>query len=103
MSVPYEPNSKLFYHKYMLKSLTRLRESLAKQRFKYLVQLTNVLDIVFPSLSLSLTISFLPLLFIYWINPEVLKKLLMCTILIRRINYLKVLLLMLNLLNLKTC
>ena len=48
MSVPYKPNSKLFYHKYGLKSLTRLREVLVKQRSKYLVQLTNVLDIVFP-------------------------------------------------------
>lgn len=48
MSVPYKPNSKLFYHKYGLKSLTRLRENLVKQRSKYLVQLTNVLDIVFP-------------------------------------------------------
>lgn len=48
MSVPYKPNSKLFYHKYGLKSLTRLRETLVKQRSKYMVQLTNVLDIVFP-------------------------------------------------------
>lgn len=48
MSVPYKPNSKLFYHKYGLKSLTRLRETLVKQRSKYMVQLTNVLDIIFP-------------------------------------------------------
>ena len=48
MSVPYKPNSKLFYHKYGLKSLTRLRKTLVKQRSKYMVQLTNVLDIVFP-------------------------------------------------------
>ena len=26
MSVPYKPNSKLFYHKYSIKSLSRLRE-----------------------------------------------------------------------------
>ena len=48
MSVPYKPNSKLFYHKFGLKSLTRLRASLVKQRSKYMVQLTNVLDITFP-------------------------------------------------------
>lgn len=48
MSVPYQPNSKLFYHKYSIKSLSRLRESLVKQRSKYMVQLTNILDIVFP-------------------------------------------------------
>ena len=48
MSVPYKPNSKLFYHKYSIKSLSRLRDTLVKQRSKYMVQLTNVLDIVFP-------------------------------------------------------
>lgn len=48
MSVPYKPNSQLFYHKYSIKSLSRLRETLVKQRSKYLVQLTNVLDILFP-------------------------------------------------------
>ena len=48
MSIPYKPNSKLFYHKYGLKSLSRLRETLVKQRSKYMVQLTNVLDIIFP-------------------------------------------------------
>ena len=48
MSVPYKPNSKLFYHKYSIKSLSRLRDSLIKQRSKYMVQLTNILDIVFP-------------------------------------------------------
>ena len=48
MSAPYKPNSKLFYHKYSIKSLTRLRETLIKQRSKYLVQVTNILDILFP-------------------------------------------------------
>ncbi len=48
MSVPCKPNSKLFYHKYSIKSLSRLRVSLVKQRSKYMVQLTNILDIVFP-------------------------------------------------------
>ena len=48
MSVPYKPNPKLFYHKYSIKSLTRLRETLVKQRSKYKVQLTNILDMIFP-------------------------------------------------------
>jgi transposase len=48
MSVPYKPNSKLFYHKYSIKSLSRLRETLVKQRSKYMVRLTNILDIIFP-------------------------------------------------------
>ena len=48
MSVPYKPNSNLFYHKYSIKSLTRLRETLVKQRSKYKVQLTNILDMIFP-------------------------------------------------------
>ena len=48
MSVPYKPNSKLFYHKYSIKSLTRLRETLVKHRSKYMVQMTNILDVIFP-------------------------------------------------------
>ncbi len=48
MSVPYKPNSSLFYHKYSIKSLSRLRETLVKQRSKYKVQLTNILDMIFP-------------------------------------------------------
>ena len=48
MSVPYKTNSKLFYHKYSIKSLSRLRETLVKQRSKYKVQLTNILDMIFP-------------------------------------------------------
>ena len=48
MSVPYKPNSKLFYHKFSIKSLSRLRETLVKQRSKYMVQMTNTLDILFP-------------------------------------------------------
>lgn len=48
MSVPYKPNSRLFYHNYSIKSLSRLRETLVKQRSKYLVQMTNILDILFP-------------------------------------------------------
>ena len=48
MSVPYKPNSNLFYHKYSIKSLSRLRENLVRQRSKYKVQLTNILDMIFP-------------------------------------------------------
>ena len=48
LSVPYNPNPKLFYHNYSIKSLSRLRETLVKQRSKYMIQMTNVLDIVFP-------------------------------------------------------
>jgi transposase len=48
LSVPYKPSPKLFYHTYSIKSLTRLRETLVKQRSKYMVQMTNILDIIFP-------------------------------------------------------
>lgn len=58
MSVPYKPNSNLFYHKYSIKSLTRLRETLVKQRSKYKVQLTNILDMIFPEFKLFFSNSF---------------------------------------------
>lgn len=48
MSVEYKPHPKEFYHMYSLKSLTRLRDSLVKQRSLYLVKITNVLDHIFP-------------------------------------------------------
>jgi len=48
MSVEYKPHPKEFYHMYSLKSLTRLRDSLVKQRSFYLVKITNVLDHIFP-------------------------------------------------------
>ena len=48
MSVPYKPNSPLFYHKNSIKSLSRFRNCLVKQRSKYLIQITNLLDILFP-------------------------------------------------------
>ena len=48
MSVEYKPHPKQFYHKYSLKSLSRMREKLVKQRSYYEVQLTNVLDLIFP-------------------------------------------------------
>ena len=48
ISVDYKPHPKHFYHKYSLKSLSRMREKLVKQRSYYEVQITNVLDIIFP-------------------------------------------------------
>lgn len=50
ISVDYKPHPTQFYHKYSLKSLTRLREKLVKQRSYYEVQITNILDIIFPEL-----------------------------------------------------
>ena len=48
MTVEYKPHSKGFYHAYSLKSLTRLRDKLIRQRSYYLVKITNVLDHTFP-------------------------------------------------------
>ena len=48
ISVDYKPYPKQFYHKYSLKSLSRMREKLVKQRSYYEVQITNTLDIIFP-------------------------------------------------------
>ena len=48
MSVEYKPYPMEFYHMYSLKSLTRLRDSLVKQRSFYLVKITNILDLIFP-------------------------------------------------------
>ena len=48
ISVDYKPHPKQFYHKYSLKSLSRMREKFVKQRSYYEVALTNVLDHTFP-------------------------------------------------------
>lgn len=48
MTVEYKPYPKGFYHTYSLKSLTRLRDSVVRQRSLYMVKLTNVLDHIFP-------------------------------------------------------
>ncbi|MCH5339823.1 MAG: IS110 family transposase [Acetatifactor sp.] len=48
MTVEYKPHPKGFYHAYSLKSLTRLRDRLVRQRSFYLVRITNVLDHTFP-------------------------------------------------------
>lgn len=48
MSVDYKPHPKQFYHKYALKSLTRRRSAFVHQRSYYKVELTNILDVIFP-------------------------------------------------------
>ncbi len=48
MTVEYKPHPTGFYHTYSLKSLTRLRDSLVRQRSLYIVKITNVLDHSFP-------------------------------------------------------
>ena len=48
MTVEYKPYPPLFYHMDQLKSLTRFRSSLVRQRSRQLVELTNVLDKMFP-------------------------------------------------------
>ena len=48
MTVEYKPYPTEFYHMYCLKSLTRMREKMIRQRSRYLVQMTNVLDHTFP-------------------------------------------------------
>ncbi|MDR0794613.1 MAG: transposase, partial [Tannerella sp.] len=44
----FNPNPTNFYDTFALKQLTRFRHSLVSGRSKYLVQLTNVLDCIFP-------------------------------------------------------
>ncbi|MDD3140433.1 MAG: IS110 family transposase, partial [Lachnospiraceae bacterium] len=48
MTVEYKPYPIGFYHTYSLKSLTRLRDTIVRQRSLYMVKLTNVLDHIFP-------------------------------------------------------
>ena len=48
MSVEYKPYPVSFYHIKALKSLTRFRSSLIKQRSRQLVAMTTVLDVMFP-------------------------------------------------------
>lgn len=48
MTVEYKPYPSSFYHTEKLKSLTRFRDSLVRQRSRQLVELTNILDKVFP-------------------------------------------------------
>jgi len=48
LSKEYRPHTTSFYPKFALKQLTRMRSSLVTGRSRYLIQLTNVLDCVFP-------------------------------------------------------
>ena len=48
MTVEYKPYPPSFYHTEKLKSLTRFRDNLVRQRSRQLVELTNILDKVFP-------------------------------------------------------
>ena len=48
MTVEYKPYPSSFYHSEKLKSLTRFRDSLVRQRSRQLVELTNILDKIFP-------------------------------------------------------
>ena len=48
MTVEYKPYPPSFYHIEKLKSITRFRDSLIRQRSRQLVELTNILDKVFP-------------------------------------------------------
>lgn len=48
LSIDYKPYQLLSYHISSLKSLTRLRESLVKERSLHLVKLTNVMNKLFP-------------------------------------------------------
>lgn len=47
-TVEYKPYPKSFYHYDALKSLTRFRENMIRQRSRQLVELTNIMDIIFP-------------------------------------------------------
>lgn len=48
MTVEYKPYPPSFYHTEKLKSLTRFRDNLIRQRSRQLVELTNILDKTFP-------------------------------------------------------
>ena len=63
ISADNKPHPSQFYHKYSLKSLIRLREKLVKQRSYYAVQITNILDIIFPELKPAFNNSFSTTLF----------------------------------------
>ena len=48
ISVDYKPHPKQFYHKFTLKSLSRKRDKLVFQRSYYSMQITDILDLIFP-------------------------------------------------------
>ena len=52
MTVDYKPITHSSYHTSTLKSLTRFRESLVKERSQTLVSITYVIDVIFPEYKL---------------------------------------------------
>ena len=61
-----KPYHKEFYHVYALKSLTRARDSLVKERTKKQIQLTNILDIIFPEFKPFFSKPFLQNIYVYF-------------------------------------
>jgi transposase len=52
ITVDYKPYPPQLYHTFSMKSLTRFRDKLIRQRSDYMVRMTNVLDCVFPEFKL---------------------------------------------------
>ncbi|MBQ3564320.1 MAG: IS110 family transposase [Clostridia bacterium] len=75
MTVEYKPYPPSFYHTEKLKSLTRFRDNLVRQRSRQLVELTNILDKVFPEFKPFLRVSFLPPRYTYLQTIRHLKRL----------------------------
>jgi len=50
LSMDYKPHPKQFYHKYALKSLSRRRTTIVRQRSQYMLEITNILDLIFPEI-----------------------------------------------------
>lgn len=73
-AVDYRPNTNQSYHILALKSLSRLRDSLVKQRSHILVRMTNVLDIIFPEYKLFLIKSSLQRYIFIFLKTMVLLK-----------------------------
>lgn len=57
-SVEYKPYRIKFYHIYALRSLTRTREFLIREKSKLITQITNVMDHIFPELKALLNNDF---------------------------------------------
>jgi len=50
LSMDYKPHPKQFYHKFALKSLSRRRTTVVRQRSQYMIEITNILDLTFPEI-----------------------------------------------------
>lgn len=57
-SVEYKPYRTQFYHIYALRSLTRTREFLIREKSKLITQITNIMDHIFPELKALLNNDF---------------------------------------------